>query len=163
MASGGSARPAPAARRTIPPTGGGSGHSRRRTAVIIPIKPSTATWLPVSARRAALDPPSSATTERRKANGHAGGSWRAGGVRVSAPTTERTARARAASPITKRASRRIAGRPTVGPSPERRGRWTERFSDASARIGSRSEERRVGKEGGAGGWGGADKRKEGGR
>src|SRR5213592_4406960 len=138
MASGGSARPAPAARRTIPPTRSGSRHARRRSAVIIPIRPSTATWLPVSARRAALDPPSSPTSERRKANGHAGGSWRAGGVRVSAPTTERTARARAASTITKRASRRIAGRPTVGPSPERRGRWTERFSDASARIGSRS-------------------------
>src|SRR6266702_790675 len=112
MASGGSARPAPAARRTIPPTRSGSRHARRRSAVIIPIRPSTATWLPVSARRAALDPPSSPTSERRKANGHAGGSWRAGGVRVSAPTTERTARARAASTITKRAARREDG---VGP------------------------------------------------
>src|SRR5439155_1187881 len=78
MASGGSARPAPAARRTSPPTRSGSRHARRRSAVIIPIRPSTATWLPVSARRAALDPPSSPTSERRKANGHAGGSWRAG-------------------------------------------------------------------------------------
>src|SRR2546425_6822765 len=40
--------------------------ARRRSSVIIPIRPSTATWLPVSARRAALDPPSSPTSERRK-------------------------------------------------------------------------------------------------
>src|SRR5204863_239942 len=66
MASGGSASPAPAARRTIPPTRSRRRHARTRNAVAIPTRPWTATWLPPRARRAALGAPSSVKGERQE-------------------------------------------------------------------------------------------------
>src|SRR2546425_8170765 len=119
----------------IPPARRRSRQARRTRAATTPATPSTATWLPTSARVAASGAPSSAAVVSRNENGHTGASWSAGGVAPMAATAPRIPRARTPSPTTNSARRRIAGRPTVRPSRERGGRWTARFSAASASAG----------------------------
>ncbi len=95
--------------------------ARRSSPTIIASTPTKATCAPMRKRAGPPGTWAAASQEKRSAKGQPIASCTAGGDTDSAVVTSRISSARPASPATKRPSRAIAGRPTVAPSPDRRG------------------------------------------